>query len=71
MASITVMDGITMGSGAFLGFNSKFSVATNETIWGVPECQIGYLPDLGSLYHLKRVPANMGRMLALTGYSCR
>ena len=31
------MDGITMGSAVLFGFNSRFSVATERTIWAVPE----------------------------------
>ena len=35
--SVTIMDGITMGSAVLFGFNSKFSVATERTLWAVPE----------------------------------
>ena len=31
------MDGITMGSAVLFGFNSNFSVATERTVWAVPE----------------------------------
>ena len=52
LTTVTIMDGITMGSAVLfgreikkdlkaqscsLGFNSKFSVATERTLWAVPE----------------------------------
>ena len=37
ITTVTIMDGITMGSAVLFGFNSKFSVATERTIWAVPE----------------------------------
>ena len=37
ISTVTIMDGITMGSAVLFGFNSKFSVATERTIWAVPE----------------------------------
>ena len=37
ITTVTIMDGITMGSAVLFGFNSKFSVATERTVWAVPE----------------------------------
>ena len=37
ITTVTIMDGITMGSAVLFGFNSKFSVATERTLWAVPE----------------------------------
>jgi len=60
-----------MGSSVLFGLNSKFSVATENTIWATPEVTIGSVPDVGTLYHLKQLPGNMGKMLALTGMKVR
>ena len=37
ITTVTIMDGITMGSAVLFGFNSNFSVATERTVWAVPE----------------------------------
>jgi 3-hydroxyisobutyryl-CoA hydrolase len=60
-----------MGSSVLFGLNSKFSVATENTIWAAPEVTIGSVPDVGTIYHLKQLPGNIGKMLALTGTKVR
>jgi len=69
--TVCLMDGITMGASVLFGFNSTYSVATENTVWAVPEVTIGSVPDVGTLYHLKQLPDNVGRMLALTGRKVR
>jgi len=66
ITTVTIMDGITMGSAVLFGFNSNFSVATERTVWAVPEVTIGSVPDVGCHYHLNK-KASTGRLLALTG----
>ena len=65
------MDGITMGSSVLFGLNTRYSVATERTTWAAPEVLIGSTPDVGALHHLKQLPANIGKMLALTGMKVR
>ena len=60
-----------MGSSVLFGLNSKFSVATENTIWAAPEVTIGSVPDVGTLFHLKQLPGYIGKMLALTGMKVR
>ena len=60
-----------MGSSVLFGLNSKFSIATENTTWATPEVIIGSVPDVGTLYHLKQLPGNVGKMLALTGTKVR
>eukprot|EP00092_Neocalanus_flemingeri_P012831 GFUD01013825.1.p1 GENE.GFUD01013825.1~~GFUD01013825.1.p1 ORF type:complete len:401 (+),score=135.32 GFUD01013825.1:113-1315(+) len=69
--TVALLDGITMGSAVLFGLNAKFSVATERTVWAVPEVTIGSLPDVGTLFHLKQLPGNLGKMLALTGMKVR
>ena len=71
MSTISVLDGITMGSSVLFGLNCRYSVATERTTWAAPEVLIGSTPDVGTLHHMKQLPANIGKMLALTGMKVR
>ena len=64
---ISMMDGVSMGSGVLFGLNSTFSVATERTVWSIPEVTIGGMPDVGVIYHMNNLPNHLGTMLALTG----
>ena len=64
---ISLMDGASMGSGVLFGLNSSFSVATERTVWSIPEVIIGGMPDVGVIFHMNNLTQNMGTMLALTG----
>lgn len=66
---ISFMDGITMGGGYGIGGNCRHRVATERTVFAMPETGIGFFPDVGSLYHLCRAKRHFGRYLALTGES--
>eukprot|EP00181_Compsopogon_caeruleus_P003527 CAMPEP_0184681858 /NCGR_PEP_ID=MMETSP0312-20130426/4850_1 /TAXON_ID=31354 /ORGANISM="Compsopogon coeruleus, Strain SAG 36.94" /LENGTH=443 /DNA_ID=CAMNT_0027132977 /DNA_START=232 /DNA_END=1564 /DNA_ORIENTATION=- len=63
----TVMDGITMGGGAGLSMHATFRIATDHTVFAMPECAIGLHPDVGASYFLPRLEGAMGTYLALTG----
>lgn len=65
---VAFIDGITMGGGVGLSVNGMYRVATERTIFAMPECQIGLFPDVGGSYILPRMPANLGIFLGLTGY---
>ncbi len=64
---ISFMNGITMGGGFGLAGNCKHRIATDQTIFAMPEVQIGFFPDVGSIYHLLKVPDHIGHYLALSG----
>lgn len=64
---IAVMDGLTMGGGAGLGLNAPIRVATERAIFSMPECSIGFFPDVGAGHFLNRCPGEIGLFLALTG----
>ena len=49
------------------GLNSTFSVATERTVWSLPEIAIGGMPDVGVIFHMNKLGDNLGTMLALTG----
>jgi acrylyl-CoA reductase (NADPH)/3-hydroxypropionyl-CoA dehydratase/3-hydroxypropionyl-CoA synthetase len=50
---VVVADGVTMGGGLGLAFGG-YLVATPRTRFAMPESRIGFLPDIGATYELKR-----------------
>lgn len=67
--TIAFMDGITMGGGFGVAGACKIRVATEKTVFAMPEVGIGFFPDVGSVYTLSRLPQRAGDWLALTGSS--
>ncbi|KAG7092895.1 hypothetical protein E1B28_009202 [Marasmius oreades] len=68
---IAIMDGITMGGGVGLSIPATFRVATEKTVFAMPETKIGYCPDVGASFFLSRLDGEMGTYLALTGDTLR
>ncbi|KAJ4475698.1 3-hydroxyisobutyryl-coenzyme A hydrolase [Lentinula aciculospora] len=64
---IAIMDGITMGGGVGLSAPASFRVATEKTVFAMPETKIGYCPDVGASHYLSRLDGELGTYLALTG----
>ena len=64
---IAVIDGITMGGGAGISVNGAYRVATERTMFAMPETGIGLFPDVGATRFLDRCPGRIGRYLGLTG----
>lgn len=64
---IAIIDGITMGGGAGISVNGAYRVATERTLFAMPETGIGLFPDVGATRFLNRCPGRVGRYLALTG----
>ncbi|KAJ7766788.1 3-hydroxyisobutyryl-coenzyme A hydrolase isoform 1 [Mycena metata] len=64
---VAILDGHTMGGGVGLCANAPFRVATENTIFSMPETKIGYCPDVGASYFLSRLDGQLGTYLALTG----
>jgi enoyl-CoA hydratase/carnithine racemase len=65
---VSVWDGIVMGGGAGVSVHGRFRVATEKTLFAMPETGIGFFPDVGATHFL---PTTVGRpfgtYLALTG----
>ncbi|RAL14613.1 mitochondrial 37S ribosomal protein mS47 [Aspergillus homomorphus CBS 101889] len=64
---ISVMDGITMGGGVGLSVHAPFRIATERTVFAMPETSIGFFPDVGASFFLPRLDGQLGTYLALTG----
>ena len=64
---VAIMDGITMGGGVGLSMPARYRVATERTVWAMPEGDIGLFPDVGGGWSLPRLPGQTGVWLALTG----
>ena len=64
---IALMDGITMGGGVGVSVHGSHRVATEKTMFAMPETGIGLLPDVGGTYFLPRLAGETGAWLVLTG----
>ncbi|XP_075464486.1 3-hydroxyisobutyryl-CoA hydrolase, mitochondrial [Ascaphus truei] len=65
---IALIDGITMGGGVGLSVHGLFRVATEKTLFAMPETGIGLFPDVGGGYFLPRLSGKIGLYIALTGF---
>lgn len=63
---VAVMDGITMGGGVGLSVHAPFRIATERTVFAMPETTIGFFPDVGGSFFLPRLDGEIGTYLALT-----
>jgi enoyl-CoA hydratase len=64
---VALIDGITMGGGAGVSVNGAYRVATERTMFAMPETGIGLFPDVGATRFLNLCPGQIGRYLGLTG----
>src|SRR5690606_4735169 len=64
---IAVLDGITMGGGVGIAPPARYRVATERTMFAMPETGIGLFPDVGGGWFLPRLPGRIGAYLASTG----
>jgi len=63
---VAFMDGITMGGGVGLSVHAPFRIATERTVFAMPETTIGFFPDVGGSFFLPRLDGQIGTYLALT-----
>src|SRR5450432_185982 len=68
---VAIMDGITMGGGVGLSVHAPFRIATERTLFAMPETTIGFFPDVGASFFLPRMPGSVGTYLALTSEKLR
>lgn len=67
-AVVSILDGIVMGGGVGLSIHGRWRVATENSVFAMPECSIGLHPDIGASFPLSRIATpGLGAFLALTG----
>ncbi|XP_006295586.2 probable 3-hydroxyisobutyryl-CoA hydrolase 2 isoform X3 [Capsella rubella] len=64
---VSILNGIVMGGGAGISIHGRFRVATENTVFAMPETALGHFPDVGASYFLSRLPGFFGEYVGLTG----
>ncbi|GAB5459059.1 MAG: enoyl-CoA hydratase/isomerase family protein [Henriciella sp.] len=64
---VAILDGVTMGGGVGISVHGSHRIATERTVFAMPESGIGLFPDVGGGYFLPRLSGELGLWLALTG----
>jgi 3-hydroxyisobutyryl-CoA hydrolase len=65
---LPIVDGIMMGGGVGISVHSNYTIATENTIFAMPETAIGFFPDVGGSFFLSRLAGSLGMYLGLTGH---
>ncbi len=68
---VSIMDGIVMGGGVGVSVHGSLRIATERTMFAMPETGIGLFPDVGGTWFLPRLPGQVGMWLGLTGSRLR
>ncbi|CAN6833587.1 unnamed protein product [Brassica oleracea] len=66
-AQISILNGIVMGGGAGVCVHGRFRIATENTVFAMPETALGLFPDVGASYLLSRLSGFFGEYVGLTG----
>ncbi|KAF9978098.1 hypothetical protein BGZ65_007121, partial [Modicella reniformis] len=64
---VAILNGITMGGGVGLSVHAPFRIATEKTLFAMPETNIGLFPDVGGSFFLPRLDGETGTYLGLVG----
>ncbi|ESR58758.1 hypothetical protein CICLE_v10020614mg [Citrus x clementina] len=64
---VSILNGIVMGGGAGVSIHGRFRVATENSVFAMPETALGLFPDIGASYFLSRLPGFFGEYVGLTG----
>ena len=58
---------VAVGGGVGLSAHAPFRIATENTVFAMPETKIGYCPDVGASHFLPKLDGELGTYLGLTG----
>ncbi len=64
---VSLIDGICIGGGIGLTIHGRYRIASEKAGFIMPECKLGFFPDVGGSHFLSRMPYHLGFYLALTG----
>ena len=65
---VSFVNGLAMGGGLGLALNSTYTIMFDKALMAMPEVYIGFFPDVGARYFLKRSDDVWGAFLGVTGY---
>lgn len=65
---VALLNGIVMGGGVGLSIHGAYRVATERSLFAMPETALGLFPDVGGSHFLPRLPGKLGLYLGLTGH---
>ncbi|KAM7465027.1 hypothetical protein LguiB_012589 [Lonicera macranthoides] len=65
---VSILYGIVMGGGAGASIHGRFRVATENSVFSMPETALGLFPDVGASYYLSRLPGFFGHFGTWYGY---
>jgi enoyl-CoA hydratase len=68
---VALIDGVTMGGGVGISIHAPFRVATERTLFAMPEAAIGFMTDVGATHALPRLAGETGTWIGLTGARLR
>jgi len=68
---VSIWNGVVMGGGVGISVHGRYRVATENTVFAMPETAIGLFPDVGGTWWLPRLKGGMGSFIALTGIRLR
>lgn len=63
---VALISGIVIGGGVGISVLGKYRVATETTLFGMPETSLGLFPGAGCTYLFPRLNGNLGMYLGLT-----
>jgi len=63
---VSFLQGFTMGGGVGLGCHGSHRVVGDSSKISMPECAIGFIPDVGGSYLLAKAPGRLGEYLGTT-----
>ncbi|GLT73715.1 hypothetical protein SLA2020_455530 [Shorea laevis] len=64
---VSILNGIVMGGGNGVSVHGRFRVATENSVFAMPETALGLFPDVGASFFLSRLPEFFGEYVGLTG----
>ncbi|EPY32068.1 3-hydroxyisobutyryl-coenzyme a hydrolase [Strigomonas culicis] len=71
-AQVALWNGYVLGGGVGISLPSRYRVATEKTLFGMPETAIGLIPDVGGTWFLPRLKhAGVGLYMGLTGHKLK